>query len=71
MRIEPYKHDCSECVWVGWYSEKDGSLSNIYVCPEEHSPTGVTVVIRHSSEPSNYWSGSTGSKPHAIEALSN
>ena len=60
--IQPYKHDCSVCVWVGWlHLGNDNGWGNVYIC-------GKTVVIRHSDEPSDYWSMNAGStKPHALE----
>lgn len=47
--IEPYKHDCDACTFVGWYGD-----DNVYVCRQ---PSGFwSLVIRHSSEPSDYTS---------------
>jgi len=50
--IKPYEHDCDNCVWVGWHCVGD-KLFNVYLC-------GKTVVIRASSEPLDYWSGTAG-----------
>jgi hypothetical protein len=52
--IEPYKHDCGKCKWVGWYMHPGSNLpANVYLC-------GQVVIIRHSSEGSDYWSGTAG-----------
>lgn len=53
--LEPYDHDCDKCVWVGWFSyHPDKDPANIYLCQNK------TVVIRFSSEPSDYWSATAG-----------
>lgn len=61
--IEPYAHDCDKCVFVGWYSRVDPP-ANIYLC-------GNTVIIRYSSDPPDYWSGSAfpGNRPHSVSIL--
>ncbi len=58
--IDPYKHDCDKCQWVCWGD--NGKLqTNIYIC-------GETLIIRHSSEPSDYSSHmiQKGSKPSGM-----
>lgn len=57
MRVEPYEHDCKNCVWVGWYSHAGGKLGNMYVCSYQDKHT---VIIRYSSRPSDYWSMTAG-----------
>jgi len=58
--MEPYKHDCDKCVWVGWFSPyKNISPMNIYICPG-NTPDNPTVIIRFSDEPSDYWSHTAG-----------
>lgn len=58
--IQPYKHDCEKCVWVGWFHMGSG-WANVYFCP---NPLGDwypgSVVIRYSNEPSDYWSSPVG-----------
>lgn len=58
--IEPYEHDCENCQWVGWFSPwRDKPPMNVYIC--ESPVTGkTTVVIRFSSEGSDYWSATAG-----------
>lgn len=62
MRIEPYIHDCTDCVWVGWIHIQGGgkwgsNWGNMYL----HGQGGrQSVVIRFSDEPSDYWSASVG-----------
>jgi hypothetical protein len=64
--LEPFKHDCDSCKWVGWISMGDDRLGNMYIC------NGKDVVIRFSDEPSDYWSKtmSKGNAPHAIGGVS-
>lgn len=50
--IQPYEHDCKRCKWVGWMSVGE-KLGNVYLC-------GQTVVVRWSSEPSDYWAATAG-----------
>lgn len=45
-----YKHDCSECTFLGTESLAYTPV-DIYVCNQIGSPT---IVIRFSSEPSEY-----------------
>ncbi len=53
-RLQPYKHDCHTCQWVGWLTISDSMPpANVYIC-------GKTVVIRYSYEPSDYWSSLEG-----------
>jgi len=52
--LEPYKHDCPICKWVGWFTPfADKPPMNVYLCNE-------TVVIRFSSEGSDYWTMPVG-----------
>jgi hypothetical protein len=67
MRIEPYKHDCDRCIWVGWIYVKGGGKfggdwGNMYYCPTPDLFVGGhgSVVIRFSDEPSDYWSSPVG-----------
>ena len=68
--MQPYKHDCDECIWVGWIHVNRGgkfgsSWGNMYFChadqsrPHLHSHPG-SVIIRFSDEPSDYWSRGIG-----------
>ena len=53
--LEPYDHDCKKCVWVGWFSAPGSNLpANVYLCNSK------TVIIRFSSEPSDYWAAGAG-----------
>jgi len=68
MTIEPYKHDCQSCIWVGWIHIKGGGKfgsdwGNMYFCPNFESDDTKhpgTVLIRFSDEPSDYWSHGVG-----------
>ena len=58
--IEPYKHDCAACVWVGFISNVKGQkVGNMYFCPKCDSKYG-SIIIRFSDEPSDYWSAPVG-----------
>ena len=63
--MAPYKHDCEDCEWVGWFSPwSDKPPMNIYLCKDE------TIIIRFSDEPSDYWSKTAGdSTKNSISAL--
>lgn len=50
--IEPYKHDCKNCEWVGWYPHSK-PYGNVYIC---RNGKDETLIIRYSDEPSDYWS---------------
>ena len=58
--IEPFKHDCDRCKWIGWKTEqapgKDGvfvhRLSNMYICGDRNGY--YTLIFRYSDEPSDY-----------------
>jgi len=52
--IEPYEHQCGAggCVWMGWHGEED-KLTNIYLHVNKDG-TPSTLIIRYSSEPSDY-----------------
>jgi len=66
--IQPYKHDCDRCVWVGWIKSGE-KFGNIYLCKGKF----MEVIIRYSDEPSDYscWSVNLDSdpKPHAIAIM--
>ena len=52
--IQPYKHDCKGCKWVGWFGPwEDKPPMNVYLC-------GTTVVIRMSDDPPDYWAATAG-----------
>ena len=58
MAIEPYKHDCKECKWVGWFTPyADKVPMNVYICQHGNE---TTVIIRFSDEGSDYWSATAG-----------
>jgi hypothetical protein len=67
--IQPYKHDCDRCKWVGWVVIGD-KLGNMYLCV---SGKLTEVIIRWSDEPSDYacYSSFEGSerKPVPIEIM--
>ena len=44
-----FKHDCSNCTYLGRHKGKD-----LYHCPQGGVPT---IIVRHSSVPSDYSSG--------------
>lgn len=57
VTIQPYQHDCKNCIPVGWYTRRiDESPGYMYLCPSPKNPRRITVVIRYSSFPSDYWS---------------
>lgn len=61
--LEPFKHDCKTCKWIGWITQGE-KLGNVYICK------GKTVIIRYSDEPSDYWCASVGNSPGAIGPIS-
>lgn len=63
--VEPYRHECPGCTWVGWVALGGDRLGNVYVC---RSTAGgeVTVVIRFGDEPGDYWSKTEGGEKGAI-----
>jgi len=63
--LEPYEHDCTRCVWVGWIYVKGGGKwgsdwGNMYFCPPHSATDRGSVIIRFSDEPSDYWSNPVG-----------
>ena len=64
--LNPHTHDCENCVFVGWYKN-----ANVYFCPRLAGNDLGSVIIRESSEPSNYWSLSVwrGTKPRKIAVM--
>jgi len=63
--LEPYKHDCTACVWVGWIYVKGGGKhgsdwGNMYYCPQADGTKYGSVIIRFSDEGSDYWSNPIG-----------
>jgi len=58
-RLQPYKHDCDQCIWVGWvpWREAQDGYGNMYYCPR---CDGGTIVIRYGDEPSDYYSSPIG-----------
>jgi len=67
MILQPYKHDCTACIWVGWIYIKGGGKfgsdwGNMYYCPPRPKVAmdQGSVVIRFSDEPSDYWSNAVG-----------
>jgi hypothetical protein len=61
ISVEPYKHDCKSCKWVGWISCTK-RLGNMYFCPK---CDGGTVIIRFSDDPGDYWSSPIMGEPHS------
>ena len=60
--IEPYKHNCTNCVWGGWITIGN-KLGNIYFCPNsdgKHSKVLGHVIIRFSDKPLDYWDAPIG-----------
>jgi hypothetical protein len=45
-----HQHDCNHCEWLG-HGEVDGCLVDYYI---HRKTTGATLIIRFSSEPSDY-----------------
>ena len=57
--LQPYKHDCDACLWVGWIHVKGGGKTgnnwgNMYYCPREGDHG--SVIIRFSDQSDDYWS---------------
>ena len=50
--MEPlYEHDCDACIFCGTLFEKD-----YYLCPDNPTGIGFTIIERSSSEGSDYYS---------------
>ena len=69
MILQPYKHDCEQCIWVSWIHIKGGGKfggdwGNMYYCPPKPGGIGSgkhgSILIRFSDEPSDYWSSPIG-----------
>ncbi len=62
MELQPYKHNCRTCQWVGWVTLSDRMPpANVYICGDK------TVVIRFSDEPGDYCSLEGGGRePSAL-----
>jgi hypothetical protein len=63
--LQPYAHECSNCIWVGWIYVKGGGKwgsdwGNMYFCPNNREGRHGSVIIRFSDEPSDYWSNEVG-----------
>ena len=48
--IQPYKHDCDNCKWIGWVNAGE-QLGNMYVCLKGKL---TEIIIRWSSDPPDY-----------------
>lgn len=70
-----HQHDCDDCVFLGTYGDAD-----LYICFVRTLMPEGTLLVRHSSEPSDYWSMwpvavmqhealVAGSAPAFVEAL--
>lgn len=46
-----YEHDCTDCVFLGTYGDAD-----LYFCGVRTLMPPGTLLVRHSSDPSDYWS---------------
>jgi len=57
MNLNPYKHDCDNCIWVGWVY-MDDRYGNMYFCPK--SEGYGSVVVRFSDRIDDYWSSPVG-----------
>jgi hypothetical protein len=51
MTTARYQHDCEDCVFLGTYGDAD-----LYFCKVRSLMPEGTLLARHSSEPSDYWS---------------
>ena len=67
--IKPYKHDCDNCVWVGWIPCRDAKngWGNTYFCPPATRIVGDikglgsgSVMIRYGDKPEEYLSMPVG-----------
>lgn len=57
IKIEPYKHHCSKCIFVGryWHPGNTGEMANIYFHPKpEDKRLHGLFIARYSDEPSDY-----------------
>jgi hypothetical protein len=64
--IQPYKHDCSNCKWVGWVTVGE-RYGNMYLCQKGKL---TEIIIRWSDEPSDYscytYHADSTTQPHSI-----
>ena len=60
--INPYQHDCENCVWVGWTPCRNASngWGNMYFCQGVAGGRAGTVIIRYGNEPHEYLSMPVG-----------
>lgn len=50
--IQPYKHDCDQCRWIGWVTDRGGDQhGNMYICRKDKL---TEIIIRYSDDPSDY-----------------
>jgi hypothetical protein len=55
VSVDPYKHDCPSCQWLGWHSETGGKLVNIYICLPDGGAEGLgALIIRYSDSSALY-----------------
>ena len=57
----PFKHDCDDCIPVGWHHVGDRAY-NVYFCPG--SKGRGTIILRYGDSPEEYaslsvWPGTT------------
>lgn len=56
--IQPFKHNCNKCQWLGWacgFQETDNNphgLANLYLC--DRDTKRPALIMRFSDEPSDY-----------------
>lgn len=56
--LQPYKHDCDHCIWVGWVpcrDQNENGWANMYLCDKRGLGKG-SILIRYGDEPSEYLS---------------
>lgn len=50
IQMEPFDHDCSDCVWCGWVTLD--RPYNAYLCGAKRE--FPTVILRYGNEPHQY-----------------
>ena len=57
--IQPYKHDCPNCKWVGWFTPQHSNVHyNMYYC--EYEKYTASIVLRYGNEGHEYESFPVG-----------
>jgi hypothetical protein len=67
--VQPYKHDCLNCKWIGWITI-ESKLGNMYLCMKGHL---IEIIIRWSDAGPDYSCYSVNTKkktkPNPIQIM--